>query len=154
MANCGMTQGDVSDLLDTEVDWAAGRIIRKRSKTADRENVPVVNYKLWPQTFKLLKKYRSGTERVLLTERGLPYIRTELKGGKPQQGGRLRLQLRPPEGPAEAAPQAGGVAARLAQGLRPADIVLPWPQPADGRGSQLRHPAAGTLRRGGAVAGP
>jgi integrase len=78
MANTGATQQDISDLLDAEVDWAAGRVIRKRSKTADRENVPVVNYKLWPATFELLQKYRSGQERVLLTESGEPYVRTRL----------------------------------------------------------------------------
>lgn len=79
MANTGATQTDVSDLKDTEVDWRAGRIIRKRSKTAACENVPVVNYRLWPQTFELLKKYRSGGERVLLTEQGEAYVRTRLK---------------------------------------------------------------------------
>ena len=82
MANCGMTQGDISDLLDTEVDWTIGRIIRQRSKTAGFDNVPTVNYKLWPLTFTLLKKYRSGTERVLLTESGKPYVRKELVDGK------------------------------------------------------------------------
>jgi integrase len=79
MANTGATQEDVSDLQDIEVDWRAGRVIRKRSKTAAHENVPVVNYQLWPQTFELLKKYRSGTERVLLTEQGEPYVRTRLR---------------------------------------------------------------------------
>jgi integrase len=82
MVNCGFTQTDVSDLGDDEVDWQAGRITRKRSKTGEWENVPVVCYKLWPQTFELLKKYRSGTERVLLTERGLAYLRKELVSGK------------------------------------------------------------------------
>ncbi len=78
MANCGMTQQDVSDLLDAEVDWTAGRITRKRSKTKGEENVPTVCYLLWPATFDLLKKYRSGSERVLLTEAGAPYVRTRL----------------------------------------------------------------------------
>jgi integrase len=82
MANCGFTQEDISDLLDTEVDWRAGRIIRKRSKTHDHANVPVVNYKLWPRTFALLKEYRSGRERVLLTESGKCWKRKELVGGK------------------------------------------------------------------------
>jgi hypothetical protein len=82
MTNCGMTQIDVSDLLDTEVDWEEGRIIRKRSKERNSENVPVVNYKLWPLTFKLLQKHRSGKERVLLTESGKPYVRKELVNGK------------------------------------------------------------------------
>jgi hypothetical protein len=67
MANCGMTQEDVSDLLDSEVDRTEGPITRKQSMTAAHESVPTVCYKLWPLTFYLLKHYRSGTERVLLT---------------------------------------------------------------------------------------
>jgi integrase len=82
MANCGMTQADVSDLLDSEVDWAAGRVIRKRSKTAAHDHTPTVNYKLWPSTFRLLQQYRSGTERVLLTESGKPFVRKELASGR------------------------------------------------------------------------
>jgi integrase len=79
MANCGMTQEDVSDLLDTEVDWSAGYVTRKRSKTAAHDNVPLVRYKLWPRTFDLLKQYRSGQDRVLLTEAGEPFVRTRLR---------------------------------------------------------------------------
>jgi integrase len=79
MANCGMTQKDVSDLMDDEVDWTTGTITRKRSKTRHNENVPTVTYQLWPRTFDLLTKYRSGTERVLLTESGLPYVREWVK---------------------------------------------------------------------------
>ena len=61
MLNCGMTQKDVSDLLVSEVDWDEGRVIRKRSKTADEENVPVVNYKLWPEAvLRLLRQERRG----------------------------------------------------------------------------------------------
>jgi integrase len=82
MANCGMTQKDVSDLQDAEVYWKAGRVIRKRSKTATHENVPKVNYKLWPLTFELLKQYRSeNPDHVLLTEGGEPFVRTDLKEG-------------------------------------------------------------------------
>jgi integrase len=82
MANCGMTQKDVSDLKDTEVDWKGGRVIRKRGKTAAHEGVPTVCYRLWPPTFELLKKYRSGKDRVVLTETGLPFVRTDLRDGK------------------------------------------------------------------------
>jgi integrase len=82
MANCGFTQEDISDLLDAEVDWRDGRIIRKRSKTREHANVPVVNYKLWPSTFALLKEYRSGQERALLTKSGKPWKRKELIDGK------------------------------------------------------------------------
>jgi integrase len=82
MVNTGATQTDVSDLLDTEVDWVAATITRKRSKTSDHENVPTVCHKLWPVTFALLQKYRSGQGRVLLTESGKPYVRKELVAGK------------------------------------------------------------------------
>jgi integrase len=82
MLNCGMTQKDVADLRDDEVDWHRGRIIRKRSKTRDQKNAPEVNYRLWPSTFTLLKKHRSGSECVLLTARGSPLIRKTLEDGK------------------------------------------------------------------------
>lgn len=82
MVNCGMTQQDVSDLLDDEVDWTQGTITRRRSKTKNNENVPVVTYRLWPVTWQLLQQYRSGTDRVLLTESGKPYVRNEMVNGK------------------------------------------------------------------------
>jgi integrase len=82
MANCGMTQQDISDLEDEEVDWQEGRILRKRSKTSDKKSTPTVNYKLWPVTFELLRKYRSGTPTVLLTESGRPFVRKELVQGR------------------------------------------------------------------------
>jgi integrase len=82
MANCGMLQTDISDLLDTEVDWEQGRLIRRRSKTRDVGDVPVVNYKLWPLTFELLKEYRSGGEAVLLTEGGRRWVDKRLAEGR------------------------------------------------------------------------
>jgi integrase len=76
MANCGMTQKDISDLRQDEVDWSDGRIVRKRSKTADKKNVPTVNYKLWPETWALLQHYRQTEgDRVLLTNSGLQWVR-------------------------------------------------------------------------------
>jgi integrase len=78
MANCGMISQDISDLQDSEVDWTNGTITRKRSKTKDHENVPEVCYKLWSETFELLKKYRSGTETVLLTKSGQPWIKRSI----------------------------------------------------------------------------
>jgi integrase len=87
MANCGMVQQDISDLLDTEVVWnadgTAERIIRKRSKTRSHGNVPVVSYQLWPLTGALLKKWRSGQAQVLRTKSGGPWKRSELVNGKP-----------------------------------------------------------------------
>jgi integrase len=74
MLNCGMTQKDVADLDLAEVDWEAGRIIRKRSKTRDFKNVPVVSYQLWPETLRLLSQERckGKSGRVLLNEKGNP----------------------------------------------------------------------------------
>jgi integrase len=80
MANCGMTQIDISDLRLDQVDWMAGRIIRKRSKTDDHENVPTVNHKLWPLTITLLKEYRQPSgERALMTVSGRPWVRDYFK---------------------------------------------------------------------------
>jgi integrase len=78
MLNCGMTQQDVSDLTDSEVNWVAGRITRKRSKTAGQKNTPTVEYLLWPETFRLLQNYRSGGPLPFLTESGRPWVRAEL----------------------------------------------------------------------------
>jgi integrase len=80
MVNCGMTQVDIADLHPTEVDWKRGRIKRKRSKTREHENVPIVEYPLWPHTWKLLQKFgRHAGDRVLLTESGRPWLRDELR---------------------------------------------------------------------------
>ena len=74
MLNCGMTQKDIADLSVPEVDWDDGRIIRKRSKTGDCESVPTVNYKLWPETFRLLQQERAqdSSELALLNSNGSP----------------------------------------------------------------------------------
>jgi len=80
MANCGMTQVDISDLKSGEVDWEKGRIERKRSKTEDHDSVPVVNYPLWPETWRLLREYgRREGERALETESGRPWVRDVIK---------------------------------------------------------------------------
>jgi len=75
--NCAMTQKDMSDCLQEEVDWKKGIIRRKRSKTERCENVPEVSYRLWPATFELLKQERSkDKQRVLLNHKGKP-LRSE-----------------------------------------------------------------------------
>ena len=51
MLNTGANQRDIAELKPSEVNWETGRIIRKRTKTHKRGNVPVVNYKLWQETF-------------------------------------------------------------------------------------------------------
>ena len=80
MLNCGMTQKDIADLRPEEVDWEDGRIIRKRSKTSNIKTVPTVNYKLWKETFELLKPYdpekgdpkKGKRSRVFVNCRGNP----------------------------------------------------------------------------------
>ncbi len=57
--NCAMTQKDIADLRHDEMDWEAGCIKRKRSKTGGVENVPEVKYELWPETLRLLEQERT-----------------------------------------------------------------------------------------------
>ncbi|MBX9679724.1 MAG: tyrosine-type recombinase/integrase [Gemmataceae bacterium] len=81
--NCGMNPKDIATLRQTEVDWTAGTITRKRSKTQDHDDVPEVTYSLWAETFRLLKKERSKEgEFVLLTKTGKPWIVDKLEGDK------------------------------------------------------------------------
>ena len=73
--NTSMLQADISDIRHDEVDWKAGTITRKRTKTDDEETVPTVTYPLWPETLQLLKQEATsgrGRERVLLNEDGKP----------------------------------------------------------------------------------
>jgi integrase len=80
-----MTQKDIADLDMSELDWETGRIIRKRSKTKNEENVPIVNYLLWPETLRLLRQEQCENEtgRVLLNEKGNPLWFEEVaEGGK------------------------------------------------------------------------
>jgi integrase len=80
MTNCGFYQSDIAELKQEEVDWTAGIITRKRSKTDDREETPTVRWKLWPITFELLKKHRSAhLELALLTNRGKPWVEKSLR---------------------------------------------------------------------------
>lgn len=68
--NCGYVASDIAELRADEVDWNQGIIARKRTKTRDRANVPVVRYKLWPQTFDLLRKWGRREGTVLRTRSG------------------------------------------------------------------------------------
>ena len=72
--NCGMYPVDIAMLSQDEVDWKNGRISRKRTKTRDRSpSVPKVDYCLWKETFRLLKKNRSNhPELVLVNENASP----------------------------------------------------------------------------------
>lgn len=78
MLNCGMLPKDISDLTQTEVDWTNGTITRKRSKLKDQA-APTVTYKLWPITFKLLKRHRSNHPTLaLVTKSGSPWVVNEI----------------------------------------------------------------------------
>lgn len=80
MLNCGFQGMDIATLRHSEVDWTAGIITRKRTKTKGHRAVPVVRWKLWPETFALLQEWRSADpEVVLLTLKGNRWIREELK---------------------------------------------------------------------------
>lgn len=72
--NCGMYQGDISDLQAHEVDWTEGRIIRKRSKGKGTSNVKV-NWLLWPTTFALLQKHANREGAALLNANGEELVR-------------------------------------------------------------------------------
>lgn len=67
MLNCGMTQKDISDLLKTQIDFKAGVIKRKRSKTKNKKNTPLVCYNLWPSTLAALQTHLSDHETLALT---------------------------------------------------------------------------------------
>lgn len=80
MLNAGMTQKDICDLLQSEVDWKAGTITRKRSKTASHDKVPTVQYRLWPETIRLLLQARANDgDHVLLNTDGGP-LKVEVMG--------------------------------------------------------------------------
>lgn len=82
MLNCGQYQHDIAELRQDEIDWKHGTITRARSKTRER-NGPVVTYKLWPETFALLKKYRAKEgDLALTTEEGNPLVRYWVEGEK------------------------------------------------------------------------
>ncbi len=72
--NTSMTQKDIADLDFDEIDWQEGRVNRRRSKTKTHATVPVVSYRLWPETLDLLVQERNsaGIGRVLLNEDGRP----------------------------------------------------------------------------------
>jgi integrase len=65
--NCGMYAADIGRLRKDMVDLDAGRLVRKRTKTEDVDDVPVVNYALWPETVALLRKYWSKDDTLALT---------------------------------------------------------------------------------------
>lgn len=65
--NCGMTSADMGQLRKDQVDLDRARLVRKRVKTADHDNVPEVDYPLWPETVALLREHRSTDAVLFLT---------------------------------------------------------------------------------------
>jgi hypothetical protein len=79
MLNCGFTNIDVGTLLKSEVRLKEGRIVRQRTKTRRHEHPPVVSYKLWPRTARLLKSQLSDHPVLALTNRaGTPLCVSKL----------------------------------------------------------------------------
>lgn len=69
MLNCGFTNADVGALLKSEVRLKEGRIVRQRTKTRRHKYPPVVSYKLWPKTLRLLRAHLSSHPTLALTNR-------------------------------------------------------------------------------------
>ena len=83
MLNLGHTQQDISDLEKSQVDLVAGIITRKRSKTRGKKTVPVVCYKLWPETLAELTIHMAKCDDpkfALCTAKGKRWVRTRLVG--------------------------------------------------------------------------
>lgn len=93
--NCGYRQTDIASIQPKEVDWSAGKIKRKRTKTAKHKQTPMVTYQLWPRTFELLKNEgkRDG-DRVLLSCNGTPLVSTELRAdGKAKKNDAIKSAM-------------------------------------------------------------
>lgn len=69
MLNCGFTSIDIGTLLKSEVRLEEGRIVRQRTKTRRHEHPPLVSYKLWPRTARLLRSRLSSDPVLALTNR-------------------------------------------------------------------------------------
>ena len=95
MANCGMYQGDISDLKPSEVDWKNGYIERVRSKRdKDEEDAVKVKWKLWDETFDLLKKLgKQEGDTVLTNRKGDRLVRYTLNGDKIKSTDNIRTAI-------------------------------------------------------------
>jgi hypothetical protein len=89
--NCGMLGVDMATMRHEELK--DGRVRRKRTKTRKGENVPEVEYVLWPETLALLEKYpRTHPEYVLTSRTGTPLWKAEVKDGKKKKYDLIGLQ--------------------------------------------------------------
>ena len=78
MLNCGMYQGDVGQLLKSEINLELGTITRRRSK---RKNGGLtVTYHLWPCVVELLKKHMSNHPTLALTDESGACLWEDTKG--------------------------------------------------------------------------
>jgi len=80
MANCGMTQVDISEMKPSAIDWEKGILTYKRRKIKRKKTRKARTYKLWPETLELLRKLakRSGS-RALTTRTGTPLVNRTVK---------------------------------------------------------------------------
>ena len=78
--NCGMTNADIGQLRQNQVQ--KGYLTRKRVKTSHNENVPVVKYRLWLETQRLLDKFRSQGELFFLSKEGTPLWDNRIEDGE------------------------------------------------------------------------
>jgi hypothetical protein len=89
--NCGMYGVDMAQIRHKE--YRNGRIRRKRSKTRHAENVPEVEYLLWPETRALLDQYPSThPEYVLTSKTGTPLWESRIEDGKKKKYDLVGLQ--------------------------------------------------------------
>jgi hypothetical protein len=76
--NCAYTSVDIANLREHEIDWDDGTIAHPRCKAEGYpdESRVVARHKLWPETRRLLEKFRSGDKNhVLLSNRDTPLWR-------------------------------------------------------------------------------
>lgn len=65
--NCSMNPVDVGSLKKEMINWQKGTITKKRVKTQKKERVPVVTYKMFPETLALLREHLSDHAELALT---------------------------------------------------------------------------------------
>lgn len=95
MLNTGATQIDVANLKHSEIDLAAGRIVRRRSKTAKHQGAPTISYLLWEETAKLLREFRSDHAELALVNRDGVALRSDtLINGKYTKRDSIRAYFR------------------------------------------------------------
>jgi integrase len=91
--NCGMTQIDIASLKQSEI--RDGRIVRKRTKEEDEADTPTIEYKLWGETWELLRTHRSKDKVLaLLSQRGTPLYQETINDGKVIKTDCIRLAWR------------------------------------------------------------